>query len=324
MVFRSKNNRQALHQNHGFFKKINWSGSIMATLRLILIIGISFVILLPIFIKISSSFMTRTDLIDKTVQWVPRQLTLYNYRIVWQFMEYPRTLLNSIILTTLVSITQLASCTAIAYGFARFSFKGKNLFFGLVILTLVVPPQIIMIPLYLNFRNFSFFGLLNNPINLLGSYWPFILTAITGTGLRNGLYIFILRQFFKGMPKSLEEAAYVDGAGLFKTFYRVMLPGAVPALVIVFLFSFVWQWNDDIFLTLYLSKSAQFLPQTLQDIAHVILNNLEGDIPAEMAAQYGSLFQNAGTVLFIAPLLLLYAFMQKYFIESIQRTGLVG
>ncbi len=305
-------------------KKIDWRKKIFGLFRLVLIIGIAYVILLPLFTKISSSFMTREDLIDKTVLWIPRNITLYNYQIVWKFMDYPITLLNSITLTTVVSILQLISCTLAGYGFARFNFKGNKLLFGLVIFTLVVPPQIIMIPLYLNFRGFNFFGLLSNSINLLGSYWPFILTAITCTGLRNGLYIYILRQFFKGMPRNLEEAAYVDGAGLFRTFYKIMLPGAVPAMVIVFLFSFVWQWNDDIFTTLYLSKNAQFLPQVLQNIAYVILTDLEGEYPAEMAYQYGSLFSNTGTLLFIAPLLILYAFMQKYFIESIQRTGLVG
>jgi len=300
-----------------------WNNLLISILRAILIIAISYVILLPILTKISSSFMTKDDLVDKTVYWIPRNPTLYNYKIVWQFMNYPKSLLNSVLLTTVVSIIQLLSCAMVAYGFARFDFKGKNLIFGLVIFTLIVPPQTIMIPLYLNFRNFNFFGLMSKSINLLGTYWPFILPAITANGLRNGLYIYILRQFFKSMPRDLEEAAYIDGAGLFETFYRIMLPGAVPALVTVFLFSFVWQWNDDVFLTLYLSGNADFLPQAIQNIGYVILHSLEGEFSAKWLDQYASLFQNTAALLFIAPLLILYGFMQRYFVESIERTGLV-
>ena len=120
--------------------------------------------------------------------------------------------------------------------------------FGLVIFTLVVPPQIIILPLYLNLRFFTVWGLIPEPgIDLLGSYWPFILMGISGTGFNNGLFIFIMRQFFKGMPRELEEAAYIDGANPLQTFLRVMLPGAKPALVIVFLFATVWMYNDYFF-----------------------------------------------------------------------------
>ncbi|MFW6308434.1 MAG: carbohydrate ABC transporter permease [bacterium] len=304
--------------------KFNFYKFMLSLLRFILLTGIFYIILLPILTKVSSSLMTIEDVLDKTVMWIPRNITFENYRIVWDHMNYPRSFTNSLLLTVVVSIFQLASCTLVGYGFGRFDFKFKNLLFSLVILTLIVPPQVIMIPLYMNFRNFNLFGLLNNPINLLGSYWPFILTALTATGLRNGLYIFILRQFFKGMPHNLEEAAYVDGAGLYQAFFKIMLVGAKPVLVIVFLFSFVWQWNDDIFLTLYLPQGADYLPMALRNIDHVILESMVGYFSSEMAGQYGSIFRNTAALLFISPLLILYAFMQRYFVESIQRTGIVG
>ena len=288
-------------------------------IRWVLILGICYIIIYPLLTKISSSFMSKRDLFDKTVQWIPRFFTFDNYTTVFEHLKYPEAFLNSFILALLVSILQLFSCTLIGYGFARFDFKGKGLLFGLVIFTLIVPPQMIMIPMYLNFRYFTVFGLIPGGINLLGTYWPFILTSITGTGLKNGLFIFIMRQFFKGMPRGLEEAAYVDGAGPFRTFFKIMLPGAIPALVIVFLFSFVWQWNDFFLTNIYLGNET-VLPMML----HGLKYSVEAALDQPISTQYASLLNNTGSLMFMAPLLLLYAFMQKYFVESIERTGLVG
>lgn len=288
-------------------------------IRWVLILGICYIIIYPLLTKISSSFMSQRDLFDKTVQWIPRFFTFDNYTMVFEQLKYPEAFLNSFILALLVSLLQLFSCTLIGYGFARFDFKGKGLLFGLVIFTLIVPPQMIMIPMYLNFRYFTLFGLIPGGINLLGTYWPFILTSITGTGLKNGLFIFIMRQFFKGMPRGLEEAAYVDGAGPLRTFFKIMLPGAIPALVIVFLFSFVWQWNDFFLTNIYLGNET-VLPMML----HGLKYNVEATLDQPISTQYASLLNNTGSLMFMAPLLLLYAFMQKYFVESIERTGLVG
>ena len=152
----------------------------------------------------------------------------------------------------------------------------------------------------------------------MNTYWPFILLSLTGNGLRNGLFIFIMRQFFRGMPRELEDAAYVDGAGALKTFSAVMLPGAIPALVIVFLFSFVWQWNDYFYSGMLMSNS-KILPVMLDKLAMATVGT---DVEAHM--HYVSLINNAGSLLFMAPLLVLYVFMQRYFVESIERTGLVG
>lgn len=300
--------------NANTMKAVLWS-----LVRGILIVGISYLIVFPILTKLSSSFMSEFDLYDKTVKWIPREPSLTNYRLVWEAMEYPRALVNSLFLALTVSLLQLFSCTLVGYGLARFEFPGRNLLFAIVIFMLVVPPQVILIPLYLNFRYFNPLNILpGSGINLLNTYWPFYLMAITGTGLKNGLYIYIMRQFFRGMPHELEEAAYVDGASPFRTFVSVMLPGALPALVIVFLFSFVWQWNDDYFVTIFAGNRS------------LLANNLEGLVAQvtrgefRITGQYFSMLNNTGMMLFIAPLLILYAFMQRYFIESIEKTGLVG
>lgn len=312
-----------------FWKKIFNRSTVYSIFRAILPLGISYIILLPLLSKISGSFMSVRDLYDQTVKWIPRNFTLEHYDMVWRNMKYPVTFKNTFLLTLTVSVLQLASCTVIGYGLARFNFKGKNIIFALIILTLVVPPQMILTPMYLNFRFFDLFGLLpNGGLNLIGTYWPFILTSITGNGLKNGLFIYIMRQFFRGMPLELEEAAYIDGAGLLRTFLYVMLPGAVPALVIVFLFAFVWQWNDYIFITLFMGGSGMFLPQVLELLANNVIQEIVGGTDTAATKlegdQFTSLINNTGMLLVIAPLLILYTFMQKYFIESVSRSGIVG
>jgi multiple sugar transport system permease protein len=290
--------------------------------RIVLILGISYIILLPVFVKISSSFMIEKDLYDQTVRWIPRHFTLDNYALVWEHMKYPRAFLNSLALSILVSVLQLISCTLAGYGFARYRYPGSSVVFGLVIFMLIVPPQTIMLPLYMNFRYFDLFGLLPDPgLNLLGSYWPLVLLSLTGSGLRNGLFIYIMRQHFQGVPDELEEAAYVDGAGHLTTFFRIMLPNAIPVLVVVFLFAFVWQWNDDFYVNVFMGNG-NLLATRLAGLIFSI-----APTPGEashLTGQYISLVNNTGMLLFTMPLLVIYALMQRFFIESVERTGIVG
>lgn len=289
-------------------------------LRGVVIASICYIILRPVLVKLVSSFMLERDLYDQTVKWIPRSLTLDNYRNMFKHMRYLEAFPRTALFTVGIASLQLISTTLVGYGFARFRFPGSNLLFALVIFTLIVPPQIIILPLYLNLRYFTVWGLIPKPgINLLGSYWPFILMGLSGTGLNNGLFIFIMRQFFKGMPKELEEAAYIDGANPLQTFLRVMLPGATPALVIVFLFATVWMYND-YFFTLMFMRQGRLLAHYLDVAAH----NYAHSIGAFFTGQYISLLNNTGMILFILPLLVLYIVMQRYFVESIERTGIIG
>ncbi|MDI9450997.1 MAG: carbohydrate ABC transporter permease [Limnochordia bacterium] len=308
-----------------------WLSLAWSLVRGILIIGLSFIILYPIIIKISSSLMTERDLFDLTTKWLPRKLDLVsltrNYRDLWIEMQYPKAFLNSFSLALLVAVLQLISTTTVGYGFARFPYFGSNFMFAMVIFTLLVPPQMVMIPLFLNFRFFDGFGLfrllhkiglVGQPeISLLGTFWPFVLTSITAMGLKNGLFIYIMRQFFKGMPKELEEAALVDGAGPVRTFFTIMLPGASAVMIVVFLFSFVWQWND-IFLTrMYIRGHVTMLPFMLEKLNQLFDSYGYSD-------QYISVIINTGMLMFMAPLLVLYGLLQRYFVESVERTGIVG
>ena len=182
--------------------------------RGVIIAGICFTILQPLFVKLSVSFMSEKDLFDSAVKYIPKHFTLNNYKLALKGMDYWNSLLRTFLLSGGVALLQLASCMLVAYGFARFRFPFKKILFACVILMLIVPPQIIMLPLFMHFRFFDIFGIFKAvngaPVSLLDTYWPFLIQAATCTGFENGLFIYMLRQFFKGMPKELEEAAFVD------------------------------------------------------------------------------------------------------------------
>jgi multiple sugar transport system permease protein len=298
--------------------------------RGVIIAGICFLILYPTLVKLSVSFMPEQDIYDVTVRYVPKSPTLENYKTVLSAMRYNKAFWNTFKLSTLTSAMQLISCTVIGYGFARFRFKGRGVLFALVILTMIVPPQTLMIPLFLHFRYFDVLGIISaitgqKGINLLESYWPFVLMSLTGMGLKNGLYIYIMRQFFRGMPKELEEAAYVDGAGMLRTFGQIMLPSAVPAMVTVFMFSFVWQWTDTFYSSLFLMRT-DVLAKTAANVSNQIMKDLSADIGVDiyLSPAISSMYTNTGSLLVVLPLLILYLFAQKLFVESVERTGIVG
>ena len=293
----------------------------------VIIAGICFLILYPTLVKLSVSFMPDIDIYDVTVRYVPRNPTLENYKTVIKSMRYPSAFWNTLKLATLTSVMQLISCTLIGYGFARFKFRGRNILFALVILTMIVPPQTLMVPLFMHFRFFDIFGIISavtggRGINLLESYWPFILMSLTGMGLKNGLYIYIMRQFFRNMPKELEEAAYVDGAGMLRTFVQIMLPSAVPAMVTVFLF-IVWQWTDTFYSNLFLMNTPVLA--TAANVSNQIAK-IWSRLCTEiyLAPAIRSMYSNTASLLVILPLIVLYLFAQKRFVESIERSGIVG
>jgi multiple sugar transport system permease protein len=297
-------------------KTKNWTWRIIRT---VLIIGFCFIILFPLFLRLSIVFRSKVDIYDPTVLWIPRHFTLDNLKIAIETTHYFGALLNTFLISSSTTIIQLASCALAAYAFARLMFIGSGLLFGLVIFTIIVPPQTIMIPLYLTYRYFDLLGLVplvtgKTSFNLIDTYWPFIISASSAMGLKNGLYIYIFRQFFRGIPKEIEEAALVDGAGVFRTFFRIMIPNAVPAIITVLLFSFVGQWNDSYYVSLFLKK-VKVLSTSLMDMGMGL---------KEPDPVYTSMLLNTGVLLTIAPLIILYLFVQRYFVESVERTGVVG
>ncbi len=297
--------------------------------RGVIIIGICFTILQPLFVKLSVSFMSERDLFDSGVKYIPKHFTLNNYKLALTGMDYWKSLLRTFALSGGVAFLQLCSCMLAAYGFARFRFPFKKLLFGCVILMLIVPPQIIMLPLFMHFRFFDILGIVKavkgSPISLLDSYWPFIIQAITCTGFKNGLFIYMLRQFFKGMPRELEEAAFVDGCTKLGTFVKIIVPSAVPMMVTIFLFGFVWQWMDSFYTSLYL-KGTNVIPVALDSLAASVYREYSnyGGSMNFISPGYISMMNNTGTILAMVPLIILYLICQRYFVEGIERSGIVG
>lgn len=310
-----------------FAKRWTWS-----MVRTLLIVGISFVILYPLLLKVSIAFKSDQDLYDATVVWIPKHVTLENFKMVYQIMNYDTILVNTLLLSGGVMALQTLSCVLAGYGFSRLRFRGSGLLFACVVFTILVPPQTIMLPTYLQFRHFDPFGLLSlfggKPLNLIDTYAPFLISALFGMGLKTGLYVYIFRQFFRGIPRELEEAAYVDGAGFFSTFVRIVLPNAVPALITVMLFSFVWQWNDSFYTTMYLNNP-KVLSVMMTSVAPYLATHLANTFGTDASLYINDLFfvsmvTNAGILLAIVPLIIFYLFVQRHFVESVERTGIVG
>ncbi len=297
--------------------------------RGIIVIGICFTILKPLFLKIGVSFMGERDLYDASVKYVAKNFTWNNYKLAFSGMNYSTVFVRTLLLSAGVSLVQLVACLLTAYGFARFRFPFRKVLFACVIFTLIVPPQVIMLPLFMKYRFFDIFGIFEavtgSSVNLIDTYWPFFIQACTTMGVRNGLYIYMLRQFFKGMPKELEEAAYVDGCGKLRTFAQIMVPSAIPMMVTVFLFGFVWQWTDIFYTSLYLNQT-QVMSTSLSSLAVNVYSQYEGygGTMSFISPGFVSMINNTGTILAIIPLIILYVFCQKFFVEGIERSGIVG
>ncbi len=310
----------------GYLLKKTINVTLYKVARAILLFGLCFLILQPLFNKISISFMAEKDLYDSTVISIPRNFTFSNYRLANELLEFWVCLKNTVLVAMLVSVIQVAACTLAGYGFARYKFPLRNFWFACVMLSILVPPQTISSSLFLHFRFFDVLGIFKaitgDTINLQNSMAPYIMMCMGCMGLKSGLYIFMLRQFFRNIPKELEEAAYVDGCGKLRTFLRIMLPDAKPILTSCFLFSFVWQWTDSYYAKLFLGK-IRLLPKALTGLVGRLGDYYQavttGALPS---AAYEQALIATGLLMTIIPLLLIYVVAQKGFVESLSQSGI--
>jgi multiple sugar transport system permease protein len=237
-------------------------------------------------------------------------------------MDYFPTVINTILYSLSLTVIQVLVCAGVGYGFARFQFPFKKILFACVVVMIVLPAHAIMLPLYIIFRNFDplgLFSLLHMETNLMGTPWPAFIMTILGCGLRSGLYIYIFTQFFRGLPREIEEAAFVDGAGTLYTFLRIMLANAAPAVVTVAVFSLVWQYNDTFFGNLFRVGSDILVSKKLSSLQ---VNIATIDKILDISIQ--ELYVDAGVVLVMLPVVILYLILQRRFIEGIERSGIVG
>lgn len=274
--------------------------------RLVIIVGISYMILYPFFVKLIVALSSTEDIVDNTVMYIPRHGSTYFIERASLNMNYWTSFFTTAGLSLVVAICQLFVACFAGYGFARFKFRGKDLLFVIVLLTLMIPAQTIQLPLYMSFSDF-----LGMDLSLTNTVWPLTIMSLTGLGLKNGLYIYLMRQFFRGLPKELENSAYIDGAGFFRTFFSIMLPNAANMMITVFLFSFTWQWTDTTYNSMLmpemelLSNKASMVAASIKDEAQI------------------SAINDTACLMIIFPLLIVFLFAQRYFIQSIERSGLV-
>lgn len=295
--------------------------------RFILLFGMCFLILQPIFNKISVSFMTEADLYNPIVINIPVHFTTGNYSLAAELMTYGTAFKNSVIVSITIALLQVAVCTLVGYGFSRFEFPFKKFWFACVFLVILIPPQTISSSLHLHFRFFDILGIFKlitgETLNLRGSKIPYYLMSACCMGLKNGLYIFMIRQFFRTIPMDLEEAAYVDGCGTLKTFVRIMLPQAKPILTSCFLFAFVWQWTDGFYSKLFLGNLRLVSTglSRIVDSLGAYMQRILG-VKTTISVAYSNCILATGTLMIILPLIVIYLFAQKAFVESIASTGI--
>ncbi len=332
--------RQLAPEHLAYLRRRAIVSKVWPIFRFLILFGLCFVILYPLIYMFSTAFRPNIQMNDPSVIWLPKSLTISNMVDVWETMDFGMTLWNTIRVNIVCSIFSVVTCALTGYGLARFNFKGKGICFAILIMQIIVPPQITVIPLYLQWAFFRGAGLvkllsgmgltsiLGKNIDASGEYVSLInvpivmyAPALFANGIKSGLFIFIFRQFFRGLPIELEDAAYLDGCGPFKTFMRIIVPNAASSFLTVFLFSIVWYWND-----YYVSSTffTDFHTVALQ------LQKLSSTLDQQLFSgqQVGTrkkiVWLESGCLLSIAPILIMYIFLQKYFTEGLARSGLTG
>ena len=263
----------------------------------LLLSGIAILMLFPLLWLIGTAFKSPTeDIFSFPPQLLPSQPTFENFQTVWDTYPFGQYITNSAIVAVLSVSLNLLFCSLAAYPLARLNFRGRELIFALIVATIIIPFQIVMIPLYIMAVNL---GLRNS---YLGIILPNIATAFG---------IFLLRQAFKGVPKELEEAARIDGCSELGIWWHVMIPAIRPALVTLAIFVFIGSWSDFLWPLIVLDRPEYYtLPLGVANLAGTF--SLDWRLVA------------AGSVISITPVLLLFMFLQKYIIDTDISSGVKG
>ncbi len=315
--------------NRELYKTKQFTKSVFVNIfRYLFIIAFSYVLLCPLIYIIANVFKDPKEFYDPTIMWIPKHFSLNGLKHAAQGLRLKETVFNTLSFEIIAALIEIMSCAVAAYGLARFNFKGNKIIAFLMIMTILVPANMIIIPSYVNFQYMDFLGILGGIGKLFGTELrpqlidtPFVfwLPSICGVGLKGGFFIYIYMQFFKGLPKELEEAAWIDGAGSWRTFLTIIMPSSGVAMTTVSLFSLVWHWNDYYLAAMYLLDNVTLCVQLSR-----LPINLQGMGSSESAASGLGVGIMAGCLIFILPMLILYLVLQKRFMASIANTGIVG
>ncbi|MGO4547921.1 carbohydrate ABC transporter permease [Paenibacillus sp. 2TAB23] len=276
----------------------------------VILINVAFIYIKPILYMVTTMVKDARNILDPTVIWVPKTLFWGHLQQASEMLNYGKSFLISVSLASSVAVLQVFSCAIAGYAFARLDFPFKKVWGALLLFTFIMPPQITILPSIMLFKEFGW----------LNTFLPMVVPAIFGHGLKGAMFVIIYRSFYSTLPKELDEAARMDGAGPFRMFFRVMFPISRSATVVVVLFSFVWNWNDFYFPSLFMF-TAENVPLS------ITLARMAGEMKlAEGAGEitvYAEAIKMAASFLIIMPLLAVYLFAQRWFIEGVERTGLV-
>ncbi len=254
---------------------------------------------LPLVWMLSSALKRNEEIFTIPVKWFPETFRWGNFAEVLEYPGFPffKFFGNSLFYAGSVTVGTVLSCAVVGYGFARLRFPGRGILFSLTLATMMVPAIVTFIPTFLLFRY----------LGVLGTYIPLIAPAF----FAQAFFIFMMRQFFRGLPRELEDAARVDGAGEFRIFWQIMLPLVKPALVVMGVFTFVWTWHDFFGPLIYLNDPDQY-PLSLG------LYSFRGRRLTEWHLMM------AAATLMTAPLVILFAVAQKYFVSGMRMFGIKG
>lgn len=288
-------------------------GLVFTLLAYALLVTIGFVYLYPLLFMLITSLKSPTDLLNPMVQWIPSEPYLGNYVKAFRVLNYPSTLLSSILVSVVPSLIQTVICSVVGYGLARYRFPGKHLLFVLILVTFIIPPQNTVIPQMLTYRRFG----------LLGTIWALILPALSGQGFRSAIFILIFYLAFSSLPKATEEAARMDGASEVRIFLQIAVPNVIPAYIVSTLFSIVWYWNETYLTVIFLEGGIQTLPMQLSKFVQAY-ENLYPPGMVNIFDRLNEAVKLSGTFLNILPLLIMYFVLQRWFVESIERAGIAG
>jgi multiple sugar transport system permease protein len=284
-------------------------GRFYTILLYFLLIVIGFVYVYPLLHMLSYSLKSLADLLDPTINVLPSSLYLQNFADAFLVLDYVALFGESLWVTLVPAVLQTMIASLVGYGFARFKFPLKKLWFALLLATYIIPPQVTMIPRYVLFFD----------IGILETVMAILIPASFGQGLSFAIFVLIFYQFYLMVPKALDEAAQLDGATRWMIYTRVAIPLSLPSFLTSFLFSFVWYWNETYLTRLFLGNGGETLLIRLLNFVSAYNAVLGGGSNVANEA-----IRMAATLLIIAPLVLAYFILQRLFIEGIDKSGITG
>lgn len=285
-----------------------------------LLICIGYIYLEPIFEMISTSLMSTEDIIDPSIEWIALHPTLGNFSVAARVLEMPGSLINSIVFSAGLAIMQTIVAALTGYSLSRYKFRGKGFWFTMILLAFIVPVAVLMIPRLVVFITVQS----TTGMQLVGTPIPQVLMALFGQGVNGTILILIFWNFFNLIPYSLDEAAMIDGAGPFQVFFHIAMRLSVSTVLIVFLFAFVWNWNETYQTATYVGGTMDLLPLKLSTFDSMFSSNASSGMGSEGMYKINEAYKMSATLISITPLLILYACVQKQFIQGIENTGITG